>query len=111
VSAPEQSGDTAAAPSRGNRPTVTGTVVSDKMQSTIVVREERLVKHGLYKKFVRRATRFYAHDPEGEAHVGDEVEIRQTRPLSKLKRWRLVRVLRRAAGSTPDAAPSEEASS
>ncbi len=100
----EQGGETV----RKQRPTVTGTVVSDKMQSTIVVREGRLVKHGLYKKYVRRATKYHVHDPENTAHTGDEVEIVQTRPLSKLKRWRLVRVVRRAAGSEPQ---STEASS
>jgi small subunit ribosomal protein S17 len=109
VSGSDEQGGAAA---RSQRPTVTGTVVSDKMTSTIVVREGRLVKHGLYKKYVRRATKYHAHDPENTAREGDEVEIVQTRPLSKLKRWRLVRVVRRAAGSAPAAADAEtEASS
>jgi small subunit ribosomal protein S17 len=82
--------------SRASRPVVTGTVVSDKMEKTIVVRRDRKVLHPLYKKYVRRSTRFTAHDADNTAHMGDEVEIVQTRPISKTKRWRLVRVLREA---------------
>ena len=81
---------------RASRPVVTGTVVSDKMDKTIVVRRDRKVLHPLYKKYVRRSTRFHAHDADNTAHLGDEVEIVQTRPMSKTKRWRLVRVLREA---------------
>ncbi len=81
---------------RNTRPLVIGTVVSDKMDKTIVVRRDRRVKHPLYKKYMRRSTRLTAHDEENTAHLGDEVQIVQTRPLSKTKRWRLVRVLREA---------------
>ena len=73
-----------------------GVVVSDKMDKTIVVRRDVKVKHPLYKKYVRRSTKFVAHDEANQARSGDEVEIVQTRPLSKTKRWRLVRVLREA---------------
>lgn len=87
---------------RGQRKTVTGLVVSDKMDKTITVREERLVKHPLYKKYVRRATKYKAHDEHNTAHEGDLVEIAFDRPLSKTKCWRFVRVVRenklRAAG-------------
>jgi small subunit ribosomal protein S17 len=86
----------AAAEQRSGRPTVIGTVVSDKMDKTIVVRRDRKVLHPLYKKYVRRSTRFVAHDADNQAHAGDEVEIVETRPMSKTKRWRLVRILREA---------------
>mgnify|MGYP001498729069 CR=1 FL=1 len=81
---------------REARTSVIGTVVSDRMQKTIIVRRDRKVMHPLYKKYVRRTSKFVAHDEDGRAHVGDEVEIVQTRPLSKTKCWRLVRVLREA---------------
>ncbi len=94
----EQQNDGAGTGERGKRPVVLGTVVSNKMNATIVVRRDRRVKHPLYGKYVERSSRLYAHDAENTARLGDEVEIIQTRPLSKLKRWRLVRVVRRAAG-------------
>ena len=75
--------------------TVTGTVVSDSMNKTITVREERLVKHPLYGKYIRRSTRYKAHDEKNTAEAGDRVEIISTRPLSKTKHWRLLRVLTR----------------
>lgn len=68
-----------------------GTVVSDKMQKTIVVKLMRYVKHPLYKKYLRRITKVYVHDEKNECKVGDKVLIEQTRPLSKLKRWRVIR--------------------
>lgn len=68
-----------------------GTVVSDKMQKTIVVKLMRYVKHPLYKKYLRRTTKVYVHDEKNECKVGDKVLIEQTRPLSKLKRWRVIR--------------------
>lgn len=83
---------------RGTAKTVIGTVVSDRMQKTITVREERMVKHPVYGKYVRRETTYKAHDEKGEARQGDEVEILQTRPLSKTKHWRLLRILRRGEG-------------
>lgn len=70
-----------------------GTVVSDKMNKTIVVEVERRVPHPVFKKIVRRTSKFYAHDEEEKAKVGDKVRIEETRPLSKLKRWKLVEVL------------------
>lgn len=81
---------------RNQRRTRTGTVASAKPDKTITVVVERLVKHPVYEKFLRRRTKLHAHDENNEAHVGDVVEIQQTRPLSKLKRWRLVKVTKRA---------------
>ena len=75
---------------------ITGKVISNKMDKTIVVEQEWLKKHGLYKKYIRRATKFYAHDGENNAAMGDRVLIEETRPLSKLKRWRLIRVVEKA---------------
>lgn len=74
-----------------------GKVESDKMDKTIVVVIERLIKHRLYKKYIRRSKKLYVHDVRNDAHIGDTVEVAEmTRPLSKLKRWRLVRVIERA---------------
>jgi len=75
--------------------TVSGVVVSTKMQKTVSVEVMRLEKHTRYKKFVRRKTRYKAHDEKEEAKRGDLVRIAQTRPLSKTKRWRLVEVISR----------------
>ena len=75
-----------------------GTVTSDRMDKTITVKVERLVKHPLYKKYVTRYTTLHAHDQENVAKTGDVVEIVFTRPLSKTKRWRLDRVLTTAPG-------------
>lgn len=85
-----------------------GVVTSDRMEKTIVVRIERMAKHPRYEKTLRRANLCYAHDEEGEAKSGDWVELMQTRPLSKLKRWRLVRVVERAT-SRPEANPTDPA--
>ena len=84
---------------RGERKKVIGLVVSDKMEKTITVQVTRLEKHKKYKKYLRRHTKFYAHDEKREAKVGDTVEIQETRPLSKLKRWRLIKVLAKAGSS------------
>lgn len=73
-----------------------GVVVSDKMSSTIVVAVVERVRHRRYQKTVQRTKRLYAHDAENTAHVGDRVRLAETRPLSKLKRWRLVEVVERA---------------
>jgi len=70
-----------------------GEVVSNKMQKTVVVKIDRLVKHPVYKKYIRRTTKFKAHDEENRCKVGDKVRIRETRPLSKEKRWRVVEIL------------------
>ncbi len=80
---------------RGKRKTFVGEVVSDKMDKTVVVAVTRLVRHPLYKKTLRRIKKFYAHDEENACKVGDIVEIMETRPLSKTKRWRVVRIIRR----------------
>ncbi len=74
-----------------------GEVVSTKMHKTIVVEVSRRVPHPLYKRIVGRRKKFYAHDEEGLAKMGDVVRIIESRPLSKLKKWRLVEVVRRAA--------------
>ena len=83
---------------RGGRTTVVGEVVSDLMKKTVVVTEVRSVKHPKYGKFINRTTRYHVHDEAEEAKMGDVVEIEHTRPLSKLKRWRLVRVVRASQG-------------
>jgi small subunit ribosomal protein S17 len=80
---------------RAARRIVVGRVVSDRMQKTITVAEERLVRHAAYGKYLRRSVTYKAHDEHGEARMGDEVEIAFTRPQSKTKNWRLVRVVRR----------------
>ena len=76
--------------------TLTGTVVSNKMNKTISVSVERLVKHPTYGKYVRRTTKLLAHDENNECRAGDTVAIAECRPLSRPKAWRLVRVLERA---------------
>ena len=81
---------------RGRRKTREGIVVSDKMSKTIVVKLERRFKHPLYGKIVSATSKLYAHDEEGKAGVGDKVKVVETRPLSKLKRWRLTEVLEKA---------------
>ena len=73
-----------------------GIVTSDKMSKSITVMVERQVKHPKYGKFIKRSSKFMAHDEKSEAHIGDTVRISETRPLSKLKRWRLVEVVERA---------------
>jgi len=74
-----------------------GQVVSTKMQKTIVVEVSRRVPHALYKRIIGKRKKFYAHDEEGTAKTGDVVRIVECRPLSKLKRWKLAEVIRRAA--------------
>ncbi len=81
----------------GARKTKVGAVVSTKMNKTIVVQVERQKAHPLYRRVVTRSRKFYAHDEENTARQGDVVRIQETRPLSKLKRWRLLEVVRRAA--------------
>ena len=78
------------------RRTVTGKVVSNKMDKTITVLVERRVKHPLYGKFIRRSTKVHAHDEANECNQGDIVTVEQCRPLSKSKTWRLVKVVERA---------------
>lgn len=81
---------------RGQRKSLVGTVTSDKMNKTVTVSVERLEKHPRYGKYIRRRTLCKAHDENNEARVGDTVEMMAARPLSKTKRWRLVRVIKRA---------------
>ena len=81
---------------RNDRKVKTGKVVSDKMDKTIVVAVERLVQHPLYKKSIKKTVRFKAHDENNESHIGDIVEVMETRPLSKDKRWRVTQVIERA---------------
>ena len=76
---------------------MTGVVVSDKMDKTVVVLVNRLVKHPVYKKYIRRRAKFMAHDEQNSARMGDTVEIIQSRPLSKFKRWRMTRIVERRA--------------
>jgi small subunit ribosomal protein S17 len=78
---------------RNLRKTRIGVVTSNKMAKTITVAVERKVKHPIYGKFVKKTTKFHAHDEKNEASIGDVVRIMETRPLSKTKRWRLVEVL------------------
>lgn len=89
---------TQTAPARGNRKERVGEVVSNKMTKTIVVRVERRFPHPRFKKVVTAYSKFYAHDEKAEAKVGDMVRIEETRPLSKLKRWRLVEVVDKSSG-------------
>jgi small subunit ribosomal protein S17 len=81
---------------RGARQELVGVVTSSKMQKTIVVKVTRATQHPLYHRVVRSGKKYYAHDETGEARVGDTVRIVSTRPLSKLKRWRLKEVLTRS---------------
>ena len=83
---------------RGNRRMVDGTVVSDKMDKTVVVRVERLVRDPYYEKYVRRYSRFMAHDETNACRVGDKVRIIEHRPLSKRKRWKVQATLAKATG-------------
>jgi len=81
---------------RNTRKERIGVVTSNKMDKTIVVSVERKVKHPKYGKFIKRTKKFYAHDEKTECGIGDTVRIMETRPLSKLKNWRLVEILERA---------------
>jgi|ERR1043166_5102623 small subunit ribosomal protein S17 len=98
--APATAGEaTAAAPaakSRAHRSQKVGAVVSDKMQKTVVVRVDRLVKHTKYRRYVRRTSKFMAHDELG-ATIGDKVRIVETRPMSARKRWRVIEIVQKAA--------------
>ena len=94
---PEPTASTSATPARSSRKTEIGVVTSDKMNKTRRVVVERLVPHPKYGKLLRRRTVCHAHDETNETHKGDTVEIMETRPLSKLKRWRVVRIVRKGA--------------
>ena len=75
---------------------LTGRVVGDKMDKTVTVRVDRMVRHPLYGKFVRRTTKYHAHDEANECHTGDTVLIEESRPISKSKAWKVARLLERA---------------
>lgn len=97
---------------RGKRKERTGVVIKDAMDKTIVVRVERRVRHPVYGKVMRQYTRCYAHDGEDKARVGDWVRIEETRPLSRLKRWRLVEIVKVHLADTESGlagAPAERA--
>lgn len=81
---------------RNNRKTEVGKVVSNKMDKTIVVAVEDSVKHPIYKKVIKRTVRLKAHDENNECSIGDRVRVMETRPLSKDKRWRLIKILEKA---------------
>ncbi|MEN8139967.1 MAG: 30S ribosomal protein S17 [Thermodesulfobacteriota bacterium] len=81
---------------KSNKKTLIGTVVSDKMDKTVVVRTERQFKHKLYGKYMRRNSQYMAHDPSESAAIGDRILIQECRPLSKHKRWRVVKVVEKA---------------
>jgi small subunit ribosomal protein S17 len=85
------------------RASKTGVVVSDKADKTVVVRVDRIVRHKLYKRYIRRKTKFMAHDEQNNCKVGDTVEIVESRPLSARKRWRVRRVVKRGQGAAPQA--------
>ncbi len=80
---------------RGRRKVRVGVVVSNRMDKTVVVAVERIMRHPLYGKTVKRTKKFHAHDENNECQVGDVVEIMETRPLSKTKRWRVSRVIQK----------------
>lgn len=81
---------------RSSRKTRTGVVLSSSMDKTITVQLERTLRHPLYGRIIRRRAKLYAHDEKNECGVGDKVLVMETRPLSKMKRWRLVRILEKA---------------
>ncbi|HKW16269.1 MAG TPA: 30S ribosomal protein S17 [Terriglobales bacterium] len=91
----------------GRRKEVIGHVVSNRMQKTIVVQVVRKKSHPLYTRVISKAKKFYAHDEKNEAHVGDVVRLEETRPLSKLKRWKLAEIVRKTA-LVPEVAGAEE---
>jgi small subunit ribosomal protein S17 len=93
-------------PARGRRQERVGVVTSAKMQKTVVVAVQRLVRHGFYKKTIRRTATFMAHDDLG-ARAGDKVRIIEARPMSRRKRWRVMEILERGVADAP--APSAEA--
>lgn len=81
---------------RGSRKEIIGKVVRNKMDKSIVVTVERKVMHPKYGKFVKKTSKFFAHDEKNECTIGDVVQIMETRPMSKLKRWRLVQIVEKA---------------
>ncbi|MEW6173234.1 MAG: 30S ribosomal protein S17 [Bacillota bacterium] len=92
---------------RGLRKVRIGRVVSDKMDKTVVVAVENLVRHSLYQKTIRRTKKVKAHDAENACHIGDKVKIMETRPLSKQKRWRVVEIIERSKRFDDFSTPKE----
>jgi len=82
---------------RGNRKSLTGTVVSNKMEKTVVVTVERLIRHPVYQKYIHRKTKYLAHDEGNQCRIGDRVLIMETRPLSRLKRFAVNRILEKTS--------------
>jgi len=99
---PETTPQQSVAAAAGRRKEIVGEVVSNRMHKTIVVQVVRKKSHGFYGRVVSKAKKFYAHDEKNEAHIGDVVRLEETRPLSKLKRWRLKQIVRRTS-LTPEA--------
>lgn len=97
------SGDT-----RGKRSTKRGVVVSNRMDKSVVVRVDRIVKHPLYKKYIRKKSKFMAHDEENKCQIGDRVEIIESRPLSKRKRWRVRKIIATAEAAALTEATDQE---
>jgi len=85
-----------------------GVVTSDKMEKSVVVRVDRIVKHKMYERYVKRSARFMAHDEQNRCQIGDTVEIIESRPLSASKRWRVTRIVRRASGVAQPVAQAGE---
>lgn len=81
---------------RGKKRQVVGTIVSDKMDKTVVVLVERLVKHPLYHKYIRRKSKFAAHDEKNECKIGDKVRVTESRPISRTKKWRVSEIIEKA---------------
>ena len=84
---------------RGRQQVKIGTVVSNKMDKTVIVKVTNTVTHRLYHRYMKRTSKFYAHDPENTCHIGDQVRIVSVRPMSRLKRWRVDEVLKRVEGA------------
>jgi small subunit ribosomal protein S17 len=81
---------------RGMKRQMTGTVISNKADKTVTVLVERLVKHQMYHKYIRRRTKFAAHDSRNDCQIGDKVLMTETRPISKTKRWRVIKIVEKA---------------
>lgn len=81
---------------RGLRKGLVGTVVSDRMEKTVVVLVERLTKHAIYKKYIRKRSKYMAHDPQNKCAIGDKVRITESRPISKNKRWRVSELIEKS---------------
>ena len=78
---------------RGSRKSLAGTVVSNKMEKTALILVERLTKHQIYGKYIRRRSKYMAHDPQNKCRIGDKVRIAESRPMSKRKRWQVMEIL------------------